>query len=153
MYSECLAQKRKPFEAIENKLDTGLDKALNAIISWVKSYLSTEQRKTDFKPETDVDTMASPACQQVVQQLIPLIKQIQKYMDGENLKGVMNEFGVRLHRTIFEHLQQFQYNTAGKLFGPSIDDVVLVVDGMFIIKSKWFFFLFFSFCRGHVCNL
>lgn len=101
-------------EQIETKLDTGLDRAINAIVGWVKTYLQSEQRKTDFKPESDYDTLASAACQHVVQQIIPIIKQIQKYLDGENLKGVINEIGVRLHRTIYEHLQQFQYTTAGK---------------------------------------
>lgn len=101
-------------EQIETKLDTGLDRGVNAIVGWVKTYLQSEQRKTDFKPESDYDTLASAACQHVVQQIIPIIKQIQKYLDGENLKGVINEIGVRLHRTIYEHLQQFQYTTAGK---------------------------------------
>lgn len=100
-------------EQIENKLDMGLDRAINAIIGWVKTYLQSEQRKTDFKPESDFDTIASSACQHVVQQIIPIIKQIQKYLDGENLRGIINEIGIRLHRTIYEHLQQFQYTTAG----------------------------------------
>lgn len=101
-------------EQIESKLDTGLDRSINAIIGWVKTYLQSEQRKTDFKPESDFDTVASIACQNVVQQIIPIIKQIQTYLDGENHKSVMNEIGIRLHRTIYEHLQQFQFTTAGK---------------------------------------
>lgn len=100
-------------EQIENKLDIGLDRAINAIVGWVKTYLQSEQRKTDFKPESDFDTLASAACQSVVQQFIPIIKQIHKSLDGENLKGVINEIGVRFHRTVYEHLQQFQYTTAG----------------------------------------
>lgn len=35
-------------------------RSINAIIGWIKVYLQTEQKKTDFKPETDVDTLASP---------------------------------------------------------------------------------------------
>lgn len=113
-YTECLTKRRHMLEQIESKLDTGLDRAINAIIGWVKIYLQSEQRKTDFKPESDFDTVASAACQHVVQQIIPIIKQIQKYLDGENLKGVINEIGVRFHRTVYEHLQQFQFTTAGK---------------------------------------
>lgn len=100
-------------EQIENKLDMGLDRAINAIIGWVKTYLQIEQRKTDFKPESDFDTVASAACQSVVQQFIPIIKQIRKCLEGENMRGVINEIGIRFHRTIYEHLQQFQYTTAG----------------------------------------
>lgn len=100
-------------EQIETKLDNGLDRSINAIIGWVKTYLQSEQRKTDFKPESDFDTVASIACQNAVQQIIPMIKQVQTYLDGENHKSVMNEIGIRLHRTIYEHLQQFQFSTAG----------------------------------------
>lgn len=111
-------KKRYILEQMESKLDTGLDRAINAIVGWVKTYLQSEQRKTDFKPESDFDTVASAACQHVVQQMIPIIKQIQRYLDGENLKRVMSEIGVRLHRIIYEHLQQFQYTTAGKFVTP-----------------------------------
>lgn len=110
-----MANKDRILLNIESKLDTGLDRAINAIIGWVKTYLQSEQRKTDFKPESDFDTVASAACQHVVQQIIPIIKQIQRYMDGDNSKRVMSEIGVRLHRIIYEHLQQFQYTTAGAM--------------------------------------
>lgn len=46
---------------IEKKVNTGLDRCFNAIVTWVKVYLQSEQRRTDFKPETeDFDTVASP---------------------------------------------------------------------------------------------
>lgn len=36
-------------------------RSLNAITTWIKLYLQAEQKKTDFKPETDdFDTVASP---------------------------------------------------------------------------------------------
>lgn len=47
-------------EQLENKLDAGLERAIVAIVSWVKLHLQTEQKKTDFKPEGDIDTLASP---------------------------------------------------------------------------------------------
>lgn len=104
-------------EQIENKLDAGLDRSINALVSWVKVYLQAEQKKSDFKPDTDVDTVASSACLFVVQTIMPIISHIQKCVDGDNLTAVMNEIGVRLHRAIFENFQQFQYNTAGECFG------------------------------------
>lgn len=58
---DCLAKKRYLLESIELKLDSGLDRSINAIIGWVKIYLQNEQKKTDFKPETDdFDTLSSP---------------------------------------------------------------------------------------------
>lgn len=101
-------------EHIESKLDTGLDRSITALVGWVKVYLASEQKKADFKPETDdLDTMASSACLDVVKNILPIIGQLQKCVDGDNLTAVMTEFGVRFHRAIYEHLQQFQYNTAG----------------------------------------
>lgn len=45
---------------IERKINTGLDRSLTAIITWAKLFLQAEQKKTDFKPETDdFDTVAS----------------------------------------------------------------------------------------------
>lgn len=107
-------KKRYVLEQIETKLDNGLDRAINALLGWVKSYLQSEQRKTDFKPESDFDTVPSAACQNVVQQIIPVIRQIQRFLDGENLKTIMTEIGVRLHRVIYDHLLQFQFTTSGK---------------------------------------
>uniref|UniRef100_A0A182PPY7 Exocyst complex component 5 n=1 Tax=Anopheles epiroticus TaxID=199890 RepID=A0A182PPY7_9DIPT len=114
-YTDCIQKKRSYLETVENKIETGLERTLNAIFGWVKTYLASEQKKADFKPDTDVDTVASNACLAVVQYLNPLIGLIQKTIDGENLAAVLTEFGVRYHRVIFEHLQQFQYNTAGAM--------------------------------------
>lgn len=48
-------------EDIERKVNTGMDRSLNAILTWVKLYLQVEQKKTDYKPETDdFTTMISP---------------------------------------------------------------------------------------------
>ncbi|XP_052894267.1 exocyst complex component 5 [Anopheles moucheti] len=114
-YTDCIQKKRSYLETVENKIETGLERTLNAIFGWVKTYLGSEQKKADFKPDTDVDTVASNACLAVVQYLNPLIGLIQKTIDGENLAAVLTEFGIRYHRVVFEHLQQFQYNTAGAM--------------------------------------
>ncbi|KAG4071151.1 hypothetical protein HA402_003283 [Bradysia odoriphaga] len=114
-YTDCLSKKRIMLDQIESKLDTGLDRSINALIAWIKVYLQNEQRKSDFRPETDVDTVASPACLHVVQNVMPIILQMKKCMDGENLVAIMKDFGVRFHRVILEHFQQFQFNTAGAM--------------------------------------
>jgi hypothetical protein len=110
-YSDCMHKKRFCMDSIESKLDTGLDRSLNAICNWVKIYLQNEQKKTDFKPESDIDTVASTACSAVCQYLNNSIAQIKKTVDGENLTEVLQELGVRFHRVIYEHLLQYQYNT------------------------------------------
>ncbi|KDR06665.1 exocyst complex component 5 isoform X2 [Zootermopsis nevadensis] len=114
-HGDCLQKKKYLLEQIEFKLDTGLDRSINAIVGWVKIYLQTEQKKTDFKPETDVDTLASPACLAVVQYVRSMVERIRDSLDGKNVEALMMEFGARFHRVIYEHLQQFQYNSAGAM--------------------------------------
>lgn len=38
---------------------------------------------------------------------------IDNSLDGKNREAVLIEFGTRLHRTIYEHIQQFTFNSAG----------------------------------------
>ncbi|GFG31078.1 hypothetical protein Cfor_00691 [Coptotermes formosanus] len=114
-HGDCLQKKKYLLEQIEFKLDIGLDRSINAIVGWVKIYLQTEQKKTDFKPETDVDTLASPACLAVVQYVGSMVERIRDSVDGKNVEALMTEFGARFHRVIYEHLQQFQYNSAGAM--------------------------------------
>lgn len=111
-----MVKKKFAFEQIESKIDTGLDRSISAIVGWVKIYLQTEQRKTDFKPETEmVDTLNTPACLTVCQYVSGMIKHIRDRLDGKSLENVLTELGVRFHRVIYEHLQQFQFNSAGAM--------------------------------------
>lgn len=110
-YSDCMHKKRFCMDSIENKLDIGLDRSINSICNWVKIYLQNEQKKTDFKPESDIDTVASSACSAVCQYINTCISQIKKTIDGDNLTEVLQELGVRFHRVIYEHFLQYQYNT------------------------------------------
>ncbi|KAF4518681.1 hypothetical protein B566_EDAN002716 [Ephemera danica] len=112
---ECLQKKKLMLEQIELKLDTGLDRTLNAIVGWAKIYLQSEQKKTDFKPETDVDTLSSAACLAVVQFINGITTQARDSLDGKNVESFMSELGIRFHRVVYEHLQQFQYNSAGAM--------------------------------------
>ncbi|XP_014093242.3 exocyst complex component 5 [Bactrocera oleae] len=114
-YSDFMFKRRLLMEQIEKTLDQGLERSINAIISWVKLYLQSEQKKTDYKPETDMDTISSAACLQVVQNLQPALKQAKRCVDGDNLQNILHEVGVRFHRVIFDHLQTMQYNTAGAM--------------------------------------
>ncbi|XP_066143418.1 exocyst complex component 5 [Euwallacea fornicatus] len=115
-YNECLQKKKFVLEDIERKVNLGLDRCLNAFTVWVKLYLQVEQKKADFKPESDdFDTVSSPACKTVCQYISSVIKQIQGNLDGNNVIAVLEELGVRLHRTIYDHMLQFQYNTAGAM--------------------------------------
>jgi len=43
-----------------------------------------------------------------------MVERIRDSVDGKNVEALMTEFGARFHRVIYEHLQQFQYNSAGE---------------------------------------
>uniref|UniRef100_A0A1B6FMR3 Exocyst complex component 5 n=1 Tax=Cuerna arida TaxID=1464854 RepID=A0A1B6FMR3_9HEMI len=114
-HGECLQMKKRILDPIETKLDTGLDRSINAVVGWVKIFLQAEQKKTDFRPETDVDTLASPACSVVVQYMSSIVAHIRDSLDGKNVEYVMCELGCRFHRVIYDHLLQFTYNSAGAM--------------------------------------
>ncbi|KAJ0173631.1 hypothetical protein K1T71_010780 [Dendrolimus kikuchii] len=113
--TECIQKKNTIMEQLENKLDAGLERAIAAIVSWVKLHLQTEQKKTDFKPEGDIDTIASTACLTVVSYLNSVMDKIHNGLEGDNLHAVTLELAVRLHRVIYEHLHNFQFNSAGAM--------------------------------------
>lgn len=114
-HGDCMLKKKNVLDQIDMKLETGLDRSINAIVGWVKVYLQNEQRKTDFKPETDVDTLNTPACLTVVQYVTGMIRHIRNTLDGKNLNNVLTELGVRFHKVVYDHLQQFQFNSAGAM--------------------------------------
>ena len=41
------------------------------------------------------------------------LAKIRESLDGKNIEFVLTELGVRLHRVIYDHLQQFTYNSSG----------------------------------------
>lgn len=51
----------------------------------------------------------------VVQYISSTIKRIKSCLDGKNAESVLLELGIRLHRVIYEHLQQFQFNSVGAM--------------------------------------
>jgi len=115
-HGESLLIKKQLLSSLELKLENGIDRGLNAIVGWVKMFLQSEQKKTDFKPETDfIDTMSTSACIAVLQYLSSSITHIKSCLDGRNVDIVLTELGCRFHRVIYEHLQQYQYNSSGAM--------------------------------------
>jgi len=115
-HSEALQRKRRVMHEMESKLDHGLDRSLAAIVGWVKFILSNEQKKTDFKPESEGEgefLLYSQACAKVCKFMKSQVETIRLSLDGKNVDAVLTELGTRFHRVIYEHLQQFQYNSTG----------------------------------------
>lgn len=53
------------------------------------------------------------ACAKVCIYLRKQVDKIRSSMDGKNVDSVLMELGVRFHRLIYEHLQQFSYSSMG----------------------------------------
>lgn len=116
-HGECLKRKRETFELLEFKINTGLEKCLSAIIGWIKFLLQTEQKKTDFKPETElIEIKQTATCDKVVRFLRQYVEKIRDCLDGKNIESVLTELGTRFHRAIYEHLLQFQFSSFGAMF-------------------------------------
>ncbi|KAF0308435.1 Exocyst complex component 5 [Amphibalanus amphitrite] len=112
------AQKRRSLLAgLQSKLDVGLDRTLSAACAWVRVLLQTEQKKADFRPDTEEVVLASAtqACRKVVRFVNGQAARVQDSCDGKNVDAVLTELGERLHRVVLEHLLQFQYNTTGAM--------------------------------------
>uniref|UniRef100_A0A7N6AZ88 Exocyst complex component 5 n=1 Tax=Anabas testudineus TaxID=64144 RepID=A0A7N6AZ88_ANATE len=127
--AECLHKKKEVIEQMEVKLDTGIDRTLNCMVGQMKHILATEQKKTDFKPEDENNVMihtsascfpcvpvcipAWQACSKVCAYVSRQVEHVRKSMDGKNVDTVLTELGVRFHRLIHEHLQQYNYSSMG----------------------------------------
>uniref|UniRef100_A0A8C6VW56 Exocyst complex component 5 n=1 Tax=Nothobranchius furzeri TaxID=105023 RepID=A0A8C6VW56_NOTFU len=113
--AECLHKKKEVIEQMEVKLDTGIDRTLNCMVGQMKHVLTTEQKKTDFRPEDENNVMiqCTSACSKVCAYVSRQVEHVRKSMDGKNVDTVLTELGVRFHRLIHEHLQQYSYSSMG----------------------------------------
>ncbi|XP_074852352.1 exocyst complex component 5 isoform X2 [Carettochelys insculpta] len=113
--SECLQKKKDIIEQMEMKLDIGIDRTLNCMIGQMKHILAAEQKKTDFKPEDENSVLIqyTNACVKVCGYVRKQVEKIRNSMDGKNVDTVLMELGVRFHRLIYEHLQQYSYSCMG----------------------------------------
>jgi recyclin-1 len=73
-------------------------------------------------PETFTDIFAlynlsfhTQACKKCCQFIDCQRTLLTDYVDGKNLEAALTEFGIRIHRHLLDHLQQFQYNSMGKI--------------------------------------
>uniref|UniRef100_A0A674NDF1 Exocyst complex component 5 n=1 Tax=Takifugu rubripes TaxID=31033 RepID=A0A674NDF1_TAKRU len=103
LISACTRRKRASNETI------------NCMVGQMKHILATEQKKTDFRPEDENNVMIqyTTACSKVCVYVSRQVEHVRKSMDGKNVDTVLTELGVRFHRLIHEHLQQYSYSSMG----------------------------------------
>lgn len=72
--------------------------------AWALSAASTR---------SPVSIPARQACSKVCAYVSRQVEHVRKSMDGKNVDTVLTELGVRFHRLIHEHLQQYSYSSMG----------------------------------------
>lgn len=113
----CMKKKRELREAMEAKIDIGLDRSVNAIIGYIRYIFATEQKKSDFRPESEDAPMhlLSPAAMRVSKFLSSHMREIRDSLDGKNVEATLGALGQRFHRITYEHLTQYSYNSIGAM--------------------------------------
>ncbi|TPP67475.1 Exocyst complex component 5 [Fasciola gigantica] len=120
-YAQDVSSKRVAIQVeLEAKLQLGLDRCLNLIVGHVQHILSTEQRKTDFRPELSgqggsipVGGPPSNTCQRIVNYLTQVTHEARQHLDGQNLKNFLAELGVRVNRALVDHFYGFTFSDTG----------------------------------------
>lgn len=92
-----------------NKLEDSTDKSSLSARKWVTS------RNFRVKVSRSHFPACPPpqACSKVGPYVSRQVEHVRKSMDGKNVDTVLTEFGVRFHRLIHEHLQQYSYSSMG----------------------------------------
>lgn len=66
-----------------------------------------------FRILTSLNPPLHQACSKVCVYVSRQVEHVRKSMDGKNVDTVLTELGVRFHRLIHEHLQQYSYSSMG----------------------------------------
>lgn len=68
------------------------------------------------------------ACLRVVKFINTYRSNILLSLDGKNEEAVLSDLGVKIHRTIYEHFQQYQFNLVGAyIFVRLVGMVVILI--------------------------
>uniref|UniRef100_F1KXG8 Exocyst complex component 5 n=1 Tax=Ascaris suum TaxID=6253 RepID=F1KXG8_ASCSU len=113
----CTKKRDDCLHSVEGRLNLGLERQLNALIGYVRFLLSSEQKKSDFRPDDENQqvTVMSNACSLVVKYITAEATVIAESVDGGNLRAIMGELGERFYRAVLAHIYQFSYNSQGAM--------------------------------------
>jgi len=78
--------------------------------------LQAEQKRTDFKSETDeISNQCTPACSRALRIIETQINHLNANLDGRNINSALRELGIKFHRCIYDHVFRFEYNELGAM--------------------------------------
>uniref|UniRef100_A0AC34PUP0 Exocyst complex component 5 n=1 Tax=Panagrolaimus sp. JU765 TaxID=591449 RepID=A0AC34PUP0_9BILA len=109
---EVMKKRDATLHRVENRINMGLERQINAIVMYVRFVLNTEQKKTDFRPDNDFFDITT-ACRLVSRYVAKQGSKIRESIDGSNFVAVMTDLGERLYSTILNHIRSFVYNEPG----------------------------------------
>ncbi|XP_057316582.1 exocyst complex component 5-like [Hydractinia symbiolongicarpus] len=118
IYSECASKKKLLIDNLESKLNQGMERILQSMVNYLKFILNSEQKKSDFRPETQelmgavTQTTACTKCCRYMKSALP---ELRNSLDGKNLEVVLTEFGTRFHRLLLDHLYQYTFSDVGAM--------------------------------------
>uniref|UniRef100_A0AC35TJQ8 Exocyst complex component 5 n=1 Tax=Rhabditophanes sp. KR3021 TaxID=114890 RepID=A0AC35TJQ8_9BILA len=115
---ECESAKNGTLRNLETRINVGLEKQINAITGYIRYTLSTEQKKTDFKPDeesSNSNISVTFTCNIICSYLSKMYAVVKDSLDGANLTTVLTEVGIRVYRMLFAHIHNFSYSINGSI--------------------------------------
>lgn len=105
-------------EKMESKIDTILQKTLDAALNWTSKLLAT-QKKTDFRPKDEgalqLDQLQTATCQSVYAFLSRLHSRLSGTLSGRVLESVSLELALGFRSLLLVHFKSFQVSLTGAL--------------------------------------
>ncbi|KAH9245792.1 tyrosine-tRNA ligase, cytoplasmic [Batrachochytrium salamandrivorans] len=96
---EIVTIKNDFFSAVEQRLNSILQRKIVVVISWLEVLL-LRQKKGDFKPRDDivaVNTLSTMTCIQVIEFIQLVRDEAKESLNGDNLEAYLTEIGTSLH--------------------------------------------------------
>jgi len=117
IYSKCASQKKQLIDTLEIKLNQGMERILSSMVNYLKFLLNSEQKKTDFRPESEMmgAMTQTSACQKCCRYIKSVLPELKLGLDGKNLELVLTEFGTRFHKMLLEHMYQYTFSDVGAM--------------------------------------
>ena len=105
-------------ERMESKIDTVLQRTIDAALAWTARLLSG-QRKTDYRPRDDtnlqLDQLQTSTCQSIFNFLARLHSRAASALSGRVLENFSLELAVGLRTLLLNHFKNYQVSPTGAL--------------------------------------
>lgn len=118
LHRDLTKQAETFIERMESKIDTILQKTLDAALNWTGKILLT-QKKTDFRPKDEgalqLDQLQTSTCQAVYAFLSRLHSRLAGTLSGRVLEQVSLELAIGFRSLLLVHFKSFQVSLTGAL--------------------------------------